>query len=145
MTNYLSIDPGSKKCGVIIADIDKCLVLEGKVVYTSSAFFVINSWIDKYNIKKIILGNGTSSKYWNQKLRDILPILLVEEYGTSLKARDRYFEIWPLPRLIRWFPKGLIKINENLDAVAALIILEKYLGKKIIWKIKKNFKTLHAQ
>ncbi len=67
---------------------------------------------------------------------------LVDESGTSLRARDRYWELWPLVGWRRWLPKGLIVPPDHLDAVAALILIEDYLNKQLQWPDSPNFRIL---
>ena len=130
----ISIDPGQKKCGLLLVDLDKQIVLDGLVVDSNFVIDLVVQWINKAEVKGIILGNGTTSKSWERRLKKIaLPIEIVEEKGTTLRARSRYWEIWPPPIWLRWVPKGLLVPMKNLDAVAALILLEDHLNKKLEW------------
>ena len=58
-------------------------------------------------VERMILGNGTGSKYWERILREIAPIQVVEEQGTTLRARSRYWELWPPGPLLSLLPRGL--------------------------------------
>ena len=130
----ISIDPGQKKCGLLLVDLDKQIVLDGLVVDSNFVIDLVVQWSNKAEVKGIILGNGTTSKSWERRLKKIaLPIEIVEEKGTTLRARSRYWEIWPPPIWLRWVPKGLLVPMKNLDAVAALILLEDHLNKKLEW------------
>ena len=134
MTILISIDPGQKKCGLLLVDLDKQIVLDGLVVDSDFVIDLVVQWSNKAEVKGIILGNGTTSKSWERRLKKIaLPIEIVEEKGTTLRARSRYWEIWPPPIWLRWVPKGLLVPMKNLDAVAALILLEDHLNKKLEW------------
>ena len=134
MTILISIDPGQKKCGLLLVDLDKQIVLDGLVVDSNFVIDLVVQWSNKAEVKGIILGNGTTSKSWERRLKKIaLPIEIVEEKGTTLRARSRYWEIWPPPIWLRWVPKGLLVPMKNLDAVAALILLEDHLNKKLEW------------
>ncbi len=130
----ISIDPGQKKCGLLLVDLDKQIVLDGLVVDSNFVIDLVLQWSNKVEVKGIILGNGTTSKSWERRLQKIaLPIEIVEEKGTTLRARSRYWEIWPPPIWLRWVPKGLLVPMKNLDAVAALILLEDHLNRKLEW------------
>ena len=134
MTILISIDPGQKKCGLLLVDLDKQIVLDGLVVDSDFVIDLVVQWSNKAEVKGIILGNGTTSKSWERRLKKIaLPIEIVEEKGTTLRARSRYWEIWPPPIWLRWVPKGLLVPMKNLDAVAALILLEDHLNRKLEW------------
>ncbi len=133
MPIFLSIDPGIYKCGLILANIKTRRVLSANIIKASNLYDLVSIWNEQFHIETILIGNGTSSNYCINSLKNIAPIKVVDESGTTLKSRYRYWELSPPPRWINWFPKGLILPPDNLDAVAALVILEKYLGKKLEW------------
>ena len=141
MRKLIAIDPGKKKCGVLLADLDAEIVLEGRVVASIALIDLVIRWNSDGEIDGIVLGNGTSSKYWLSKLQGIAPIEVVEERGTTLRARERFWELWPPAIWIRWIPKGLLVPLQNLDAVAALVLLEDHLKKKLSWPALADFRT----
>ena len=133
MSKIIAIDPGKKKCGLLLADLDKELVLDGKVVDHLSVIDLVVSWKATGEVNSILLGNGTTSKFWQSYLQDLASIEVVEEKGTTLRARERYWELWPPPFWFGWLPRGLMLPSNHLDAVAALILLEDHLNKKFNW------------
>tara|TARA_Y100001968_G_scaffold293431_1_gene299354 strand:- start:313 stop:762 length:450 start_codon:yes stop_codon:yes gene_type:complete len=145
MNKFISIDPGKEKCGILLADETNLFVIEGKVVDSKSVLKLIQKWKEKYQIKLILLGNGTTSKFWEDEISSICSVKInfVEEENTTLRAKDRYLELWPRKDLSRFIPKGLYIPAENLDAVAALILLEDYLKKRFNWPVKDDFKIWH--
>ena len=144
MRKIIAIDPGNKKCGLLLVDLDAACVLDGKVVDRLAVIDLVIAWTAKGDLKKIVLGNGTSSKFWYRKLEGFAPIEVVEEKGTTLRARERYWELWPPGVWCRLLPIGLRVPFLNLDAVAALVLLEDYLKKKLTWCGPKNFKIWPA-
>ncbi len=140
MKSILCIDPGKSKCGLLIADIDKKVVLDGQVVKEEFVFELINSWKDKYNYERIILGNGTTSQYWFNIIKDISYVQLVEEHGTTFRARERFWELWPPNGFLSYLPRGMLAPPYYLDAVAALVLLEDYLKFKLAWEGSPDFK-----
>ncbi len=144
MNQILSLDPGSEKCGLLLADIDQNIVLKAKVVKKDLVLEVISQWFDKYSIKLIIIGDGTNSRYWHSEIvsLNLAQIKLVSEKGTTLRARHRYWEIYPPGCLISFIPRSMLLPPKNLDAIAALILLEDYLRKKITWREGVDFKIL---
>ncbi len=140
MSRFVAIDPGSRKCGVLLADVRNLTVIDGRVLDRSNAIKLIIQWNNEFPIDRIILGNGTSSKVWNRLLINLPSVHLVEEYGTTLRARERYWELWPPAWWLAWIPKGFFLPPEPLDAVAALILLEDYLNQKFCWPGNKEFK-----
>ena len=143
MAQIIAIDPGTHKCGLLIADIDKEIVIDAKVSPPNSVLDLINVWGNKYSIQLTLLGNGTNSSYWYSKLltQNISPIRLVDERGTTFRARSRYWEIYPPNLLLRLLPKGMWLPPNNLDTISALVLLEDYLEKKILWPDQVGFKT----
>ena len=143
ITNRLiAIDPGLKKCGVILVDKELRLVLEGKVVNSKSVIQLIDIWQRESEIDLIVMGNGTSSNNLTLEISKYfsIPINLSAEKDSTLRARNRYWELWPKPLYLRLIPKGLVVPPDNLDAIAALVLLEDYLKYKLDWTDKPNFK-----
>ncbi len=142
MTKFISVDPGKDKCGLILADIDNNLVIEGRIVRASSVLDLVCLWKDSYAIELIIIGNGTGSKKWHSKLitAQSSPIEFVEEYGSTLRAKIRYFEMFPPSIFFKLIPKEMLLGPKNLDSLAALVLLEDYLEKKLDWPGEKSFK-----
>ena len=135
MDSIVSIDPGKDKCGILIANLEKNIVLEASVVKSENVIFILNLWKEKYKFNLIILGNGTTGKYWLDLLKDIAPIQFIEEYGTTLRARARFWELWPPKGIFRFFPRSLLFPPNYLDSVVALILLEDYLKVEISWTV----------
>ena len=133
MSRLLAIDPGRSKCGLVLVDLAEGLVLQGKVVKVSLVMEVIKIWQKEKSLQEIVLGNGTSSSLWEKKLRGLAPLKVVEEKGTTLRARERYWELWPPNDWLKWLPRGLFVPPYDLDAVAALVLLEDYLDRKFVW------------
>ena len=73
------------------------------------------------------MGNGTSSKIYVETLRELVPELIIsEEKNSTYKAKQRYFDIFPLKGFKKILPREIFLLNKNLDALAALIILEDF-------------------
>ena len=142
MKKILSIDPGHRKCGLLLADIEDLVVLSGKIVKHSSVIEFINFWKRTNTVDLILLGNGTTSKYWKSELfaNQISPVKLVDETSTTLRARWRYMELCPPKFVFKWLPKTLLLPPENLDSVVALILIEDYFDKKLFWPPPIQFK-----
>ncbi len=135
MKKVIAIDPGHKKCGLLLADVECSLVIDGKISLNSSVINLINYWRENHSVELILLGNGTTSNYWQSELlaANISPIQLVDEKMTTLRARERYLEIFPPEFLIKLIPKGLILPPKNLDVIVSLILIEDYFQVKLRW------------
>ena len=143
MSLYISIDPGMKKCGLLLADIQSGEVIEAGVASLNKFSDLVSQWNEDHEIIKIIIGSGTNCKYIENKLKqnNSFNINYVNERGSTLRARFRYWEIWPPNYFIRWLPKEILFPPANLDAIVALILLEDFLKYRLIWPSKVNIKT----
>jgi len=146
MTKFISIDPGKYKCGFIIADFDSKRILNAIVIESQLLVQHIKNLKEKHQDIKVIMGNGTSSKEHANSLSFLGEnLLLVEEKNTTFRAKQRYFELYPIKGLRRILPKDVFLYNINLDAVAALIILEDFLNFKFTLKCDRISKTWMKQ
>ena len=135
MSYYISIDPGISKCGLLLADIESRKVIESGIISLNKFFDLVLFWNQNHKISKIIIGDGTNCKYIENQLKrnNCFNINYVNERGSTLRARFRYWEIWPPNYFIRWLPKEILFPPENLDAIVALILLEDFLKYTLIW------------
>lgn len=131
MSLIIAVDPGRNKCGLILADPASAMILEALVLEVDDVMEVLQSWHEKGQLQALLLGNGTNSHFWQQKLGSIAPVTLVDEYGTTLRARERYWELWPPQGFKRLLPRGMIQPPIALDAIAALVMLEDHLQCKM--------------
>ena len=142
MSRVLAIDPGLSKCGVVVADIREKKVNEAIVI---SSYLLLKYVKKKYQKEKnlqFIIGNGTSSKNYISDLNELVPNLIIaEEKNSTYRAKQRYFEIFPLLGLKIFLPREIFILNKNLDALAALIILEDYFQIKLDFSERIKTKT----
>ena len=142
MSNVIAIDPGLYKCGVIVADIKEKKVYEAEVI---ESYLLLNYVKKKYqSIKnvKLLIGNGTSSKNYIKYLNQFEPDLIIaEEKNSTYRAKQRYFDIFPLEGIKCFLPREIFILNKNLDALAALIIMEDFFNIKFDVSKKINTKT----
>tara|TARA_B100000579_G_scaffold318881_1_gene268426 strand:+ start:351 stop:788 length:438 start_codon:yes stop_codon:yes gene_type:complete len=142
MTFYISIDPGSKKCGLLLVDIKSRKVIEAGIVSSNKFSDLVSLWNEDYPISKILIGNGTNCKHVENKLKQkkFFNLHFVNEKGSTLRARFRYWEIWPPNYFIRLLPKEMLFPPQNLDAIVALILLEDFLEYSFTWPDKVDLK-----
>lgn len=124
----LSIDPGREKTGIAI--LKNSDVLEHKIINSEELVQIIKSLLEKYIIKTIVMGNGTSSK----KKYDLLKqefidrdIVLINEYRTTDEARKLYFQENPPKGWKKLIPLGMQVPPVPVDDYAAIVIGRKYL------------------
>ena len=142
MSFFISIDPGNKKCGLLLADIKSSNVIEAGISSLNKFSDIVSLWYEEYKVCKIIIGDGTNCKYIVNELKqkNIFNLTSVNERGSTLRARFRYWEIWAPNYFIRWLPKEMLFPPENLDAVVALILLEDCLKYSFNWPEKLDIK-----
>jgi len=68
-------------------------------------------------------------------------IIIFEEKNTTFRAKERYFELFPIKGLQCLIPREVFILNKNLDAISALIILEDYCKMKFTLSQNIDFKT----
>ncbi len=142
MSLYISIDPGIKKCGLLLADRQSGTVIEAGIASLDKLIDLVSLWNENYQIIKIVIGDGTNCKYIENKLKqkNIVNLTYVNERGSTLRARFRYWQIWPPNYFVRWLPKEMLFPPDNLDAVVALILLEDFLKFSFSWPEKVEIK-----
>tara|TARA_Y100001968_G_scaffold331616_1_gene386858 strand:+ start:739 stop:1176 length:438 start_codon:yes stop_codon:yes gene_type:complete len=135
MSLFISIDPGKKKCGLLLADIKSGNVVEAGISSLSRLSELVALWNQNHVINKIVIGNGTNCKFIESELKqkNIYNLNYVNERGSTLRARFRYWEIWPPNYFLRLLPKEILFPPENLDAIVALILLEEFLNYRLTW------------
>ena len=124
----LAIDPGREKTGIAI--LKNSDVLEHKIINSEELVQIIKSLLEKYIIKTIVMGNGTSSK----KKYDLLKqefidrdIVLINEYRTTDEARKLDFQENPPKGWKKLIPLGMQVPPVPVDDYAAIVIGRKYL------------------
>ena len=124
----LAIDPGREKTGIAI--LKNSDVLEHKIINSEELVQIIKSLLEKYIIKTIVMGNGTSSK----KKYDLLKrefidrdIVLINEYRTTDESRKLYFQENPPKGWKKLIPLGMQVPPVPVDDYAAIVIGRKYL------------------
>ena len=142
MTRVIAIDPGISKCGLIIADIREKKVYEAVVINSHLLLKYVKRKYQTEQKLQFIIGNGTSSKNYIKDLNQLVPNLIIaEEKNSTFRAKQRYFEIFPVLGINSFLPREIFILNKNLDALAALIIMEDYLQVKFDFSDKVDIKT----
>jgi len=127
MPKVITIDPGKSKCGLVLAEISEKKVYKAIILKSELLENYVRNLIGTEDISQIIIGNGTTSKEIIEKLYFFKKeILTFEEKNTTYRAKARYFELFPINGLMFLMPREVFILNKNLDAIAALIILEDY-------------------
>jgi RNase H-fold protein (predicted Holliday junction resolvase) len=123
----LGFDPGRDKCGLALVN-ETGTVIRQEVVSSDQVLLTIEQWYAHDPMQKIVMGNQTTSKQWQETLQakfPLLPILRVDERNTTLEARDRYWELYPPKGLMRLIPKGMRVPPGPIDDIVAIILVER--------------------
>ena len=140
MSRVIAIDPGLSKCGVIIADIKERKVYEAVVIESHLLLKYVKKKYQSEKNVQLLIGNGTSSKKYIKYLNQFEPDLVIaEEKNSTYRAKQRYFDIFPLTGIKYFLPREIFILNKNLDALAALIIMEDYFNIK--FDVSKKIQT----
>ncbi len=122
----LAVDPGREKCGAAVCE--PGAVLARRIVRPEDLAAVARQWVAVFNVDRIIVGNRTGSRAVHEVLEDLrVPVEAVEEQGTTLAARARYFRDHPPRWWRRLLPLSLQVPPEPYDDYAAIVMAEAYL------------------
>ena len=142
MARVITIDPGKSKCGLVVAEISEKKVYKAIILKSELLEDYVRNLITFEDISEIIIGNGTTSEVIIKKLDFFKKeIKTFEEKNTTLRAKARYFELFPISGLKFLIPREVFILNKNLDAISALIILEDYYKTKFTFNQNLDFKT----
>ncbi len=131
MNKVIAIDPGTAKCGLVVADFNQKKVSQAMVIKSNYLLTFVKKIQQEDDKVQFLIGNGTSSQKYINVLKKMIPNLIIaEEKNSTYKAKIRFFEIFPLKGLKKFLPRELFLLNKNLDALAALIIMEDYFNCK---------------
>ena len=124
----LAIDPGREKCGVAVCATGR--VLERAVASPRELADLVAAWQRRHGITEIVVGNRTGSADIVARVREAVavPVRSVEESGTTLMARMRYFAEHPPRGWRRLLPAGLRIPPEPYDDYAAVLLAERALA-----------------
>ena len=126
----LGVDPGRSKCGLAAVNEQGCL--ERGVVAREELAEAVRQWSQRWPIHCLVVGGATGSRPVVQELRKVVnvEVVVVDEYRTSERARQRYFEDHPPQGLWKLVPLGLQTPPVAIDDYAALVMAEEYLVKQ---------------
>lgn len=122
------LDPGRSKCGLVLTDPCRRSVEQALVLPPEQAWQALQRWRRERGLEAVVLGNGTGSGPWRERLTPRLRVHTVEERGTTLAARERYWQLEPPRGWRRLLPRGLRQPPRDWDDVVAQLLVERWLG-----------------
>lgn len=90
-----ALDPGRSKCGLVRTDRSRRRVIEALVLPPEECWQRIQHWQAEDPLAALVLGNGTGSAAWRARLLTLVPVILVDEHGSTLAARQRFWQLEP--------------------------------------------------
>lgn len=132
----LAIDPGRAKCGLAVASGPlPPLCLERAVVETERLTLAVAALLSRRpEVSQMLIGGGTNSATLRRALAQTfprMPLLVVDEYNTSARARERFLRDNPAFGWRRLLPNGLRSPETPYDDYAALMLAEDYFTKSL--------------
>ena len=126
----LSIDPGSVKCGLAVVTGPEIRRLHLGVVETERLVVEVAEARRRFpQITRLLIGSGTRSATLRRALQAAFPdtpLQVVDEHGSSQRARQRFVAEIPGPGWRRFLPAGLRFPERPYDDFVALLLAEDY-------------------
>ena len=126
----LGIDPGRSKTGLALVK-NNGEIVKRKIILMENFAPELQKFVAGEKIHKMVLGNGTTSQEMSARLQELLPGIpcnIVEEGHSTEAARKLYWQICPPKGLRKLLPLGLQVPPVNLDDLAAVILVRRFLG-----------------
>ncbi|MFM7269351.1 MAG: resolvase [Cyanobium sp.] len=123
-----ALDPGHSKCGLVLSDPQRRAIRKALVLPPDQALSLLAEWRRQEQLTLVVLGNGTGHRRWLTQLEAGLAVELVDERGSTLAARQRYWQLEPARGWRRLLPGGLRQPPRDWDDVVAQLLLERWLG-----------------
>jgi hypothetical protein len=126
----LAVDPGRSKCGVAVCSIRG--VLARSIITLHALPALIMDWQRRFDVTEIVVGNRTGARDALAAASTVatVPVLPVEEAGTTLAARTRYFVEHPPKGWRRLLPRSLQTPPEPYDDYVAVLLAEAALARQ---------------
>lgn len=126
-----ALDPGRSKCGLVRTDEQRSRIVAAQVLPPQAALARLRQWQAEAPVTLLLLGTGTGSAPWRENLQGLVDVQLIEEGGTTLAARRRYWQLMPPRGWRRMLPQGLRQPPRDWDDVVAQVLLERWLGREL--------------
>lgn len=125
--NILGIDPGRDKCGVAVLNSAGEVLFE-KVIATEELSATVEKLSAQFDLKVVILGNGTTHKSAEKILEKFLTVKIVDEKHTTEEARKLYWKKNPPTGWRKFLSTSMQVPPEPVDGVVAEILVKRFLS-----------------
>jgi len=141
---WAALDPGRSKCGLVRCDASCSFVMAALIAPADQCLERLTAWRAD-GLEGVVLGDGTGSGSWPRQLRRLgLAVSQVNEAGSTLAARHRYWQLQPARGWLQLLPPGLRLPPRPLDDLAAQLLLERWLGSSLDRDTHLEAQLLHA-
>lgn len=128
---WAGLDPGRHKCGLVRCNAEGDVVIAAHIESAAACLQRLREWRHD-GLEGVVLGDGTGSDLWPRPLQRLgLRVQVVNEHGSTLAARERYWQLQPPQGWRRLLPQGLRQPPRAIDDVVAQLLLERWLGKTL--------------
>lgn len=128
MSHVLGIDPGTRKAGFAVVD-RSGIALELGIEPVETLLERARGLVSRHDVVAIALGTGTNAAAMRSALAQLgVPVRLVDERETTLRARPLYFAEHPPRGWRRLIPLGMQVPPRPIDDYAAVLIARRYLA-----------------
>jgi len=125
--SILAVDPGTRKVGYAVLAHDGTVLVQG-IAANEGLEVRFVELAAEHALAAVALGHGTNVRPVRLALEGLgLPIALVDERETTLRARELYFEDHPPRGWRRLIPRSLQLPPRPIDDYAAILIGRRYL------------------
>jgi hypothetical protein len=126
-----AVDPGRSKCGLAVTDQAGQTIVAAAILPPGDSLALLRQWQGQ-GLSLVVLGNGTGSSSWRKQLAQSgLASQQLDEWGPTLAARQRYWQLEPPRGWRRCLPRGLRLPPRDIDDVVAQLLLERHLGRPL--------------
>jgi hypothetical protein len=116
----------------VLSNAEATSIVEAAVLPPADCWQRLQDWQQRTPLQAVILGDGTGSGAWRQRLAQLgAAVILVPERGTTLEARQRYWQLEPPNLWQRLLPRGLRLPPRDWDDVVAQLLLERHLQREL--------------
>jgi len=127
----LGVDPGSSKTGVALVTAGG-EIKNTEVLLMADFTGALEEFLGQQEVSLCVMGNGTTAAAMKAALHELLPsveIILIDEANSTEEARALYWQLNPPKGLRKLFPLGMQVPPVNLDGLAAVVLVRRYLKK----------------
>ena len=130
MNGYiLGIDPGTRKAGFAIVKHADGAVIDLGIEPIDDLLARAKVLVGRHEVVTIALGQGTNAGALSAALASLgVPVRLVDERETTLRARSLYFADHPPRGWRKLIPLGMQVPPRPIDDYAAVLIARRYLA-----------------